>query len=465
MSVVFAGLVPHPPILIPDVGRDERENVSLTDQAMIKLAGLLEASKPDLLVIISPHGPVFSDAIAILNESILNGDFARFGAPHIEFKEQIDLTMICEIQKNAANHDIMAVLMGRDECSQYGIDLKLDHGITVPLYYFRKLGIDIPLVPITIGMLPFEDLYKFGSLLSEVSKKLEKKIAVIASGDLSHRLTPQAPSGYNPHGKEFDEQLIKTLKGYAIENLFDLDPKLIEKAGECGLRPIIMMLGALDGLEVKSEIISYEGPFGVGYGVATFIPTGETNLSKIEVLYQRRVERLKGVQEQEHPLVKLARQTIENECKGEKTLQPEILIPEMERRAGVFVSIKKHGQLRGCIGTTEPTQKNVAGEVIQNAISAGFYDPRFFPIEDEELDDLAISVDVLGEPEPVDHIEELNPVKYGVIVKQGNKTGLLLPNLEGIDTIEEQVEIAKRKAGIFNDQGVELSRFEVIRYT
>lgn len=465
MSVVFAGLAPHPPILIPDIGRDNCVDVSLTDQAMTKLAGLLAASEPDVLIIISPHGPVFSDAIAILNEPILKGDLGQFGASNIEFKEKIDLNMICEIQKSATARDIMTVLMGRDECSQYGIDMMLDHGITVPLYYFRKIGIDIPLVPITIGMLPLEELYKFGSIVSEVSKKQDKKIAVIASGDLSHRLTPQAPAGFNPHGKEFDEQLIKALKGFTIENLFDLDPKLIEKAGECGLRPVIMMLGALDGSEVKSEVISYEGPFGVGYGVANFIPTGEADLSKIEILYQRRVERLKGVQEKEHLLVKLARLTIENECKGEKTSSPEILTPEMERRAGVFVSIKKHGQLRGCIGTTEPTQKNVVEEVIQNAISAGFYDPRFFPIEMEELDDLTISVDILGEPEPIDHIEELNPVKYGIIVRQGNKTGLLLPDLEGIDTIEEQVEIAKQKAGIFDDQGVELSRFKVTRYT
>ncbi|AZR71934.1 AMMECR1 domain-containing protein [Anoxybacter fermentans] len=464
MSIVFAGLSPHPPLLIPEIGRRDRERVSLTDQALKKLAGLLTQSKPDVLVIISPHGPVFSDAIAILHKHILKGDFGQFGAPHVSFTEEIDLEFITEIEKTSREQDIMVVLMGDKECKQYNITGKLDHGVMVPLYYFREFGLDAPLVPITMGMLPYEDLYRFGALLTKVSKKLDKKIAVIASGDLSHRLTPEAPAGYNPHGKEFDEFLVKALKKYKVEDLFELDPKLIEKAGECGLRPIIIMLGALDGLEVDSEVISYEGPFGVGYCVAAFTPTDKEIPSKIDLLYKKRSDRLKGIREKEHPLVRLARQTIANHLEGKKTSPPEELTPEMKKKAGVFVSIKKHGQLRGCIGTTAPTQENVAQEVIQNAISAAFYDPRFFPIEKDELDELTISVDVLSEPEPIESIKELDPVRYGVIVKQGNKTGLLLPDLEGIDTPEQQVEIAKRKAGIITDDNIKLYRFKVTRY-
>lgn len=465
MSVVFAGLAPHPPILIPDVGKDDREQVSLTNQALTKLAGLLVASEPDILILISPHGPVFSDAIAILSESVIEGDFEQFGAPHIKFKEEINMDLGRQIQIISRNHDIMVALIGKEECNQYGISPKLDHGITVPLYYFRKVGLDVPLVPITIGMLPYEDLYKFGFIISEASRKLDKKIAIVASGDLSHRLTPQAPAGYNPHGKEFDEYLISALKKFEVERVLDVDSKLIEKAGECGLRPIVMMLGALDGLDVKSNVISYEGPFGVGYCVASFIPTGLRAPSKIDTVYQKRAERLQGIQEQEHPLVKLARRTIETQCKDNRRIKaPKVLSPEMEKRAGVFVSIKKHGQLRGCIGTTQPTQANLAEEIIQNAISAAFYDSRFFPIDEDELKDLSISVDVLGEPEGIDCIAKLDPVKYGVIVRQGNKSGLLLPDLDGVDTAEEQVTIAKRKAGIVSDDHVELSRFEVTRY-
>jgi len=169
-----------------------------------------------------------------------------------------------------------------------------------------------------------------------------------------------------------------------------------------------------------------------------------------------------------HPLVQLAKDTIENYVRHGKTIQPpKELTPEMEKRAGTFVSIHKHGMLRGCIGTIEPTQANVAQEVIQNAISSATRDPRFPPIGPEELADLGIKVDVLGEPEPVESTEELDPKRYGVIVQSARdwRKGLLLPDLEGVDTVEYQVDIARRKAGIRPGEPIKLYRFEVVRYT
>jgi AmmeMemoRadiSam system protein A len=167
-----------------------------------------------------------------------------------------------------------------------------------------------------------------------------------------------------------------------------------------------------------------------------------------------------------HPLVQLAKDTIENYVRQGKTIQPpEERTPEMEKRAGTFVSIHKHGRLRGCIGTIEPTQANVAQEVIQNAISAATHDPRFPPIGPGELADLDIKVDVLTEPEPVGGLEELDPKRYGVIVKSARdrRRGLLLPDLEGVDTVEYQVDIARRKAGLRSGEPIELYRFEVVR--
>ena len=169
-----------------------------------------------------------------------------------------------------------------------------------------------------------------------------------------------------------------------------------------------------------------------------------------------------------HPLVQLAKATIENYVRQGRTIQPpEELASEMEKRAGTFVSIHKHGMLRGCIGTIEPAKANVAQEVIQNAISAATRDPRFPPIMPEELADLDIKVDVLGEPEPVGGLEELDPRRYGVIVKSARdrRKGLLLPDLEGVDTVKHQVDVARRKAGIRPDEAIELYRFEVVRYT
>ena len=168
----------------------------------------------------------------------------------------------------------------------------------------------------------------------------------------------------------------------------------------------------------------------------------------------------------ESAYVKLARETIENYVKQGKIITPPLGLPEemTNQKAGVFVSLKKNGNLRGCIGTFIPTQENIAQEIIKNAISAAVDDPRFSPVNASELKELTISVDVLSAPEEVKDISQLDPKKYGVIVSSGYKKGLLLPDLEGVDTVEYQIDIARRKAGIYPDEKVKLYRFEVKRY-
>lgn len=287
----------------------------------------------------------------------------------------------------------------------------------------------------------------------------------MASGDLSHRLLPGAPAGYDPQGKVFDEEVVRLVGKGDIPGLMSLDPELVERAGECGYRTMIMMLGALDGYRVEAEVLSYEGPFGVGYMVAALKPgardPGREFLAAFEEERRRRIE---ARRESESYLVRLARKTLESYVRGEKRPDPGEIPPEFRRRAGVFVSIKKHGSLRGCIGTVEPTRPNIVEEVMANAVSAGVRDPRFDPVEPDELDELEYSVDVLGEPEAVAGPHELDPKRYGVIVSGGGRQGLLLPDIEGVDTVEEQLAIARRKAGIAPDEPVTIKRFEVVRY-
>jgi AmmeMemoRadiSam system protein A len=168
--------------------------------------------------------------------------------------------------------------------------------------------------------------------------------------------------------------------------------------------------------------------------------------------------------EKTHPLTKLAKDTVENYVRKKELPQPKQLTPEMEEQAGVFVCIKKHGRLRGCIGTFEPTKSNVAQETMANAISSATRDPRFPPVATAELSDLTYSVDVLTKPVPVKSKDELDPRKYGVIVESGGRRGLLLPDLEGVDTVEQQIDICRQKAGIYSDEPVKLYKFEVKRY-
>lgn len=167
-----------------------------------------------------------------------------------------------------------------------------------------------------------------------------------------------------------------------------------------------------------------------------------------------------------HPLVALAKKTVEEYCRNGYTIDsPEKLTPEMKERAGVFVSLKSHGQLRGCIGTFAPTSKNIAEEVIKNAIAASTQDSRFCPVQEDELKDIAYSVDVLSSPERISDKGALDPKRFGIIVGKGHLKGLLLPDLEGVDTVEEQLRIAKMKAGIPpSDEDYEMYCFGVKRY-
>ncbi len=170
------------------------------------------------------------------------------------------------------------------------------------------------------------------------------------------------------------------------------------------------------------------------------------------------------MEEKLHPIVKLAKDTVESYVRGGKAPGPQELVPEMKERAGVFVSIHKHGELRGCIGTFEPTRADVAEEIISNAISSATRDPRFPPVAAAELGDLDYSVDILSAPEPVVDESQLDPRRYGVIVESGFRRGLLLPDLEGVDTVERQIEICRLKAGISAHEPVKLYRFEVKRF-
>ena len=170
------------------------------------------------------------------------------------------------------------------------------------------------------------------------------------------------------------------------------------------------------------------------------------------------------MKKQLNPIVKLAKEAVESYVRERKILNPVELTPEMKERAGVFVSLKKHGQLRGCIGTFEPNMANVAEEIVSNAISSATRDPRFLPVTASELDDLEYSVDILTKPERVKSKSEIDPKKHGAIVECGYRRGLLLPDLEGVDTVDQQIEICRAKGGISDQEPINLYRFEVKRY-
>jgi len=463
-NIVFCGVAPHPPILLPEIGGRNAKKVTATFQAMEKFVDRIIRSGAEVIVIMSPHAPVFRDGIAINGSNVLTGDLRHFWAD-LEFEYNNDMELTREIINQARRQGIVAFELDDGIAAEYGVSTKLDHGVLVPVYFLDKAGLDLPMVSISMGLLPFEELYAFGTAIQKAADIQEKKTALIASGDLSHRLTRGAPAGYSPQGAVFDRTIVELLKNKDFRGIINIDRNMAEEAGECGLRTIIMMLGALDGREVDAEILSYEGPFGVGYLVATFAPRGGGRESLLEQMAGERQAKIQSRRTGESLLVALARKALETYVNEGRKIKPDTGVsPLLQEPAGVFVSLKKHGQLRGCIGTVMPTTENVGYEIVNNAISAGTMDPRFEPVRPEELDDLVYSVDVLKPPEPVESLDQLDVKRYGVIVRSGRRSGLLLPNLEGIDTVEQQVAIARQKAGIGPDEPVRLERFEVIRY-
>lgn len=468
-GVVMAGVVPHPPIMVPEVGGREADKVRATAEAVEALGREIAESGAESLVIISPHAPSFSDAVPVIDGERLHGDLGAFNARSVRLSLDVDQELVGAIVEEGRGAGLTCLPVTYDDLRGYGFSRGLDHGVIVPMYFLQRGGVDLPVVVIGLGMFPLVELYRFGMGIARAAEGLGRRVAVVASGDLSHRLTPDAPAGYNPRGREFDEYIVEKLEEGDVRAIVGIDRDLAEDAGECGLRPIVITLGALEGVAFSAEKLAYQGPFGVGYSVFALRPQGRDHSRELFVkLLEERGERVRAARAKESAPVRLARETVEAYVRyGVRMSPPEEPLPGLPERAGVFCSIKKHGELRGCIGTVVPVYPTVAEEIIHNAIAAATEDPRFDPVSVEELDDLVYSVDVLGEPEPVrgpDRFAQLDPKVYGVIVRRGFRQGVLLPDLPGIDTPEEQVEIACRKAGIDPRSEFEIQRFTVTRY-
>lgn len=460
MAVLASFMVPHPPIIVPDIGRGEEKKIWRTVEAYRTAARRIGSLKPETIVLVSPHQVLYSDYFHISPGESASGDFAQFRAPQVQIKVQYDMAFVEQVCKMADAADFPAGTEGER-------DRRLDHGTMVPLYFVNQYVEDYRLVRIGLSGLPLKSHYQLGQYIQETARLLNRKTVLIASGDLSHRLKEDGPYGYRAEGPEYDTRIMDVMGKASFGELFRFSEDLCERAGECGHRSFVIMAGALDKMKVEAEALSYEGIFGVGYGVCGYTVCGTDEGRNFREQFEE-TERAEMARrrEQEDAYVQLARKTIE--CyvgTGEKIAVPDGLPPELySQKAGVFVSIKENGNLRGCIGTIHAVQASIVEEIIENAISAASRDPRFPPVRQKELGELVISVDVLGDTEAIDTPDKLDVRRYGVIVTKGRKRGLLLPNLDGIDTVEEQIAVARRKAGIGDDEDISLERFEVIRH-
>ncbi len=460
MSIAAAYMVPHPPMIVPQVGRGSENQVLKTIRAYEAVASEIAEIRPETIIVTSPHSVLYADYFHISPGDHASGDFGNFRAPEVSFRKQYDTELVKALCAIAKAEDFPAGTLGER-------DRYLDHGTMVPLYFVDRNYTDYRLVRIGLSGLSLADHYAFGMLLRRAVEKTGRKAVLIASGDLSHKLQAYGPYGFAREGPEYDARIMDVAGRAAFGEMLEFDESFCDKAAECGHRSFVIMAGAMDGLAVEAKVFSHEDVTGVGYGICSFRPAGPDDSRHFLARYRAaQEEKLRKRRAAEDPYVRLARETVESYVLENTTPEvPDWATGEMKQsRAGVFVSIHKEGRLRGCIGTFLPTRENIAKEIISNAISASTRDPRFDPIGPEELKQLEINVDVLSAPEKISGMEELDVRRYGVIVSCGPRRGLLLPDLDGVDTVEEQVSIARRKGGIRENEPVTLERFEVVRH-
>jgi AmmeMemoRadiSam system protein A len=428
-GIVAGALVAHPPILLTEVGGAQSQRVRATADAIRVLDGILSTVDAPLAIVISPHSPSSMTSLPVRRAAHATGDLSRFRAPQVRVDAQGDVMLAAALVADGQRAGFTLT---------WAEESDLDHGVVVPLHSLPRTMANKRCIFLGVSGWPLQRFVEFGAWLQ---RRLRDHSAIlIASGDLSHRLTPDAPYGFRPEGPVFDRLVIDALRERHWDRIESLNPDLVEEAGECGLRPLAILLGAGRAAGLNSQVLSYEGPFGVGYPVVAFTRSATPAVAL--------------------DIQALGRRAIDTYLRTRQLIDPPEPIPvELKAPSAVFVTLRKDGELRGCVGSVRPTEATAAHELIRYAVASAVRDPRFDPVRLNEVDALLIKVQLLDAPEPVDDISRLDPHTFGIIVRSGDRQALLLPGIDGIETPEEQVLAACEKAGIDRDAPLELERF------
>ena len=402
MAVTAGFMLPHPPLIVPAIGKGEEQAITDTQEAYRRAAEEIAALRPETIVVLSPHTVMYADYFHVASGHWASGDFGQFRAGQVKLEAEYDTEFVRQLCSLADRESFPLGTLGER-------DRQLDHGVMVPLYFVNQYYDGYRLVRVGLSGLSLAEHYRAGLLIQKTAEQLGRRTVIIASGDLSHRLKEDGPYGYKEEGPAYDKRIMVTMGRASFGELLEYPESFCEKAGECGHRSFTIMAGCLDRRAVEAHRLSYEGPFGVGYGICTYTVTGTDEARAFLKRYEEKQHR-KAVEDKgrEDIYVRLARKSLETYIRTGKSL------------------------------------------TLSRA--------------EEELERLVYSVNVLGEPEAITSKEELDVKKYGVIVTKGRKRGLLLPDLDGVDSVEEQIAIARRKAGIREEDEVSLERFEVIRH-
>lgn len=439
MSICCAALMCHAPIVIPAVAGSRGVACAKTTEAMAKVARELVAHEPDVIVVISPHAPRAAHGWAVVHDEEIAGTFARFGRPDVGLKLPGAPHAARGLSRVAAQHGLMVESARGDE---------LDHGALVPLMFVAEAGFQGRTLVVSLPQHGTEQEERLGHLIAQASASSGERWAILASGDMSHRLSGDAPAGFHPRAKEFDLTFVRNLRQGDLRAATTVESKLLSLVAEDVVQTTRVAAAAVDYVPRGLTVYSYEGPFGVGYCEA--------------LLFSERAK-LHTVDVDAPPLALLdiAHEAIAHALSGVRYVVPQLDAP-WESPHAVFVTLRSpDGELRGCIGRTEPAFRTLALEVADCAVAAATRDHRMTPVQSSELARLGIEISVLEPPEEVEGPASLDPKRYGVVVSQGEQRGVLLPEVEGVDTVEDQLRIAMRKGEISAHAPYRLQRFRV----
>jgi AmmeMemoRadiSam system protein A len=404
-------------------------------------------SRPEALVLISPHSPRRQRAFGVWAGEELHGSFAPFHAPDAQVSLSNDTQL--------ANAIIAAAKVRGLETWMID-DQPLDHGALVPLWFLARAGWAGPTVILSLNYPGGGGLVELGEAIATAAGASHRRMAVVASGDMSHCLTPEAPCGFHPQAKQFDETLIRLLSEGDYHKIEKINPGLREQAAEDAVDSTLVAAAAAGWRSAGHKVLNYEGPFGVGYGVAILFlensnPADSRPISADVASQDGAV------------LCRLARQSATVALRGSSEPPPPATGQYLSAQRGVFVTLhERGGKLRGCAGTILPTCASVVAETWHSARLAAFQDPRFVPVQARELPNLHFEVSLLHSMETISSVDELDPARYGLIVStEDGRRGLLLPGLADIKTAAQQLDIACKKGWIEPDETMKLQRFQV----
>ena len=444
---VCAVLMPHAPVLIPDVVGDRAAAAQASGRAMRAAAARVVSSQPETLVLISPHSPRRPGAFGIWAGERLQGTFAQFNAPGVQVSLPNDAPFARQIVAEAGKRGL-ATWMIRDQT--------LDHGALVPLWFLAQAGWTGPTVILSLTDRADTGLVALGEAIAAAARASGRRVAIVASGDMSHRLAPNAPCGFHPQAHQFDETFMALIRNGDYHGIETITPNLRELAAEDAVESTLIAAAAVDWKTTGGEVLNYAAPFGVGYGVAVLFSEQSTPANPPPPPGQDPCR--DGA-----ILPALARQSVEAALSGSSEAAPEAAGQYLGARCGIFVTLRERdGTLRGCVGTLSPACPNLVAETWRSARLAALQDSRFPQVQADELPNLRFDVSVLHSMEKISSSAELDPARYGVVVStEDGRRALLLPGIAEIKTSEQQLSCARKKGSIGAREPVTLQRFQV----